>query len=114
MTVHRIVLVTAAAALLLAIGQSIAQAPPARAEQRATTEGDSKSKMDRVLKLLEARATSRPRTNSTMAAIEAARDRAKMELSAKVQSETFLGQATPSTCKRQQQRIGDCRADRKI
>lgn len=30
MTVHRIVLVTAAAALLLAIGQSIAQAPPAR------------------------------------------------------------------------------------
>jgi hypothetical protein len=78
----RTYILAAAVAWLFAGSHAIAQAPPAAADAEKRLRA-LEDKMDRVLKLMEARTAPLPAKESSVAAINAARDRVKAELQAK-------------------------------
>jgi hypothetical protein len=92
-SVRTLVLATAVV-WLFAANHAIAQTPPAApdAEQRLKALED---KMDRVLKLMEARTAPLPAKGSAASAIEAARDKVKAELQAKEAEHTEFRRKSP-------------------
>src|SRR5947209_12903794 len=87
------ILLAAATCLLLTLGQTAAQAPPAGpdTEQRLRA---LETKMDRVLKLLQDRAETAPAVvPEATAAVRAARDQVRTMLAARVQEAEKLREA---------------------
>ena len=94
MTVHRFASIAAAVCLLLASGQSPAQAPPSRSRCRATARS-LEDKMDRVLKLMEAKTAAQPTTGASAAAIKVTRGKVQAELQVKEQGYKELKANSP-------------------
>ncbi|HEY1375341.1 MAG TPA: hypothetical protein VGF55_01025 [Gemmataceae bacterium] len=93
-SVRSILIASAAAGLLLAIGHTPAQAPPPATdvEQRLKALED---KMDRVLKALEARDARPAAVPAATAAVKVARDKVRAELETKEQAYRDLQQKNP-------------------
>jgi predicted nucleic acid-binding Zn-ribbon protein len=78
----RTFVLAAAVAWLFAASHAIAQTPPAAADAEKRLRA-LEDKMDRVLKLMEARTAPLPAKGTAASAVEAARDKVKAELQAK-------------------------------